>query len=174
MLQQPSPRKWQGCPGYISWPKTVPLTQPSQQAVQVPHCRLPCATAGLLLPARHGVLVTLVLCPPLIGLRHIFFHVSIHDAVGSIGGAAERAKNFSSFSLGASVATFIGPSLSGFLIDALGFRPTFVALAGISVVVVLLALAFPRMVPPRGEAHDERRKRRALDLLKDAPLRRTL
>jgi len=47
----------------------------------------------------------------------------------SIGGAAERAKNFSSFSLGASVATFIGPSLAGIAIDALGFRPTFIVLA---------------------------------------------
>ena len=131
-------------------------------------------TTGLFLPALHGGLVTLFLCPTLIGLGHIFFHVSIHNAVGSIGGAAERAKNFSSFSLGASVATFIGPSLSGFLIDALGFRPTFVALAVISLAVVLLALSFPRLVPPRGEHHDEKHKRRALDLLKEAPLRRTL
>ena len=47
-------------------------------------------------------------------------------------------------------------------------------LAVISLAVVLLALAFPRLVPPRGEHHDEREKRRALDLLKEAPLRRTL
>jgi len=131
-------------------------------------------TAGLFLPVLHEGLFTLFLCPTLIGLGQIFFHVSIHNAVGSIGGAAERAKNFSSFSLGQSVATFIGPSLAGFTIDALGFRPTFVALAVISLVVVLLALAFPRLVPPRGEHHDDKKARRALDLLKEAPLRRTL
>jgi hypothetical protein len=39
MVQQPSPRKWHGWPGFISWPKIVPLTQPSQQAVQLPQCR---------------------------------------------------------------------------------------------------------------------------------------
>jgi hypothetical protein len=44
MVQQPSPRKWHGWPGFISWPKIVPLTQPSQQAVQVPHCRAPPVT----------------------------------------------------------------------------------------------------------------------------------
>ena len=44
MVQQPSPRKWHGWPGFISWPKIVPLTQPSQQAVQVPHRRAACAT----------------------------------------------------------------------------------------------------------------------------------
>jgi len=130
--------------------------------------------AGLLVPAFHESMFTLFLCPTLIGLGHIFYHVSIHNAVGSIGGAAERTKNFSTFSLGASVATFIGPSLAGFTIDALGFRPTFIALAGISVVVVLLALVFPHLVPPRGEQHDEKQARRALDLLKEAPLRRTL
>src|SRR6266700_1807164 len=131
-------------------------------------------TAGLALPALHEGLLTLFLCPTLIGLGQIFFHVSIHNAVGSIGGAAERARNFSSFSLGQSVATFIGPSLSGLLIDALGFRPTFAVLAAISLVVALVALAFPRMVPPRGEHHDDKLVRRALDLLKEAPLRRTL
>jgi len=131
-------------------------------------------TAGLLAPALHESLFTLFLCPTLIGLGHIFFHVSIHNAVGSIGGAAERTKNFATFALGASVATFIGPSLAGFAIDGLGFRPAFVVLAGISLVVVLLALAFPHLVPPRGEQHDEKQPRRALDLLKEAPLRRTL
>src|SRR5688572_31088433 len=38
MVQQPAPRKWQGVPGFISWPWMVPATQPSQQAVQLPHC----------------------------------------------------------------------------------------------------------------------------------------
>src|SRR5712691_10929138 len=108
-------------------------------------------TAGLSLPALHEGLVTLFLCPTLIGLGHIFFHVSIHNAVGSIGGAAERAKNFSSFSLGASVATFIGPSLAGIAIDALGFRPTYFVLASISSSVVLLAFFFAQSTPPRRE-----------------------
>jgi MFS family permease len=131
-------------------------------------------TAGLLVPALHGGLVTLFLCPTLIGLGQIFFHVSIHNAVGSIGGAAERTRNFSTFALGASIATFIGPSLAGFSIDALGFRPTYLVLSAISLSVVLLALAFAALLPPRGAQHDETKGRRALDLLKEAPLRRTL
>src|SRR5258706_501995 len=79
-------------------------------------------TAALALPALHEGLFTLFLCPALIGLGQIFFHVSIHNAVGSIGDPADRARNFSTFSLGQSIATFIGPSLAGFTIDALGFR----------------------------------------------------
>jgi predicted MFS family arabinose efflux permease len=131
-------------------------------------------TAGLLLPALHEGLFTLFACPALIGLGQIFFHVSIHNAVGSIGDAADRTKNFSTFALGASVATFIGPSLAGFSIDSLGFRPTYFVLAAISLAVVLLALAFPHKLPLRGGHHDEKEARRAFDLLKDAPLRRTL
>jgi predicted MFS family arabinose efflux permease len=131
-------------------------------------------TAGLALPALHDGLVTLILCPTLIGLGHIFFHVSIHNAVGSIGGAAERAKNFSTFSLGASVATFIGPALAGFSADALGFRAAFLALASISLSVVLLAFFFGRVMPKRREREGEKRGEHALDLLKEAPLRRTL
>jgi len=119
-------------------------------------------------------LFTLFLCPTLIGLGQIFFHVSIHNAVGSIGDVGDRAKNFSSFSLGQSIATFIARRSPGSPSTHWVSRPTFVALASISLGVVLLALAFPRMVPPRGEHHDEREKRRAFDLLKEAPLRRTL
>jgi MFS family permease len=131
-------------------------------------------TAGLLLPVLHESVILLFLCPALMGLGQIFFHVSIHNAVGSIGKPEDRAKNFATFALGASISTFIGPSLAGFSIDALGFRSTFVVLAAISLSVVLLSLAFPGLVPPRGEQRDEKEGRRALDLLKDAPLRRTL
>ncbi len=131
-------------------------------------------TLGLLLPALHQGLLVLILCPALIGLGHIFFHVSIHNAIGSIGAASDRARNFSTFALGASVATFIGPSLAGLSIDTSGFRATFVLLAAFSLAVVLLALVFRGTLPPRGEKEEQPAGQRALDLLKEAPLRRTL
>jgi len=131
-------------------------------------------TLGLLLPALHDDLLTLFACPTLIGLGQIFVQVSIQNAVGSIGGADARAANFGTFALGASIATFIGPSLAGFSIDALGFRPTYLVLASMSFAVVLLALAFGHRLPARGMHGDEKPQGRAFDLLKEAPLRRTL
>jgi MFS family permease len=131
-------------------------------------------TLGLLLPALHDDLLTLFACPTLIGLGQIFVQVSIQNAVGSIGGADARAGNFGTFSLGASIATFIGPSLAGFSIDALGFRPTYLVLASMSLAVVLLALAFGHRLPARGGHGEEKPQGRAFDLLKEAPLRRTL
>src|SRR2546422_3243747 len=64
---------------------------------------------GLALPALAGGLPALFLCPALIGLGHIFFHVSIHNLVGSLGAAEDRTRNFASFALGGSIAAFAGP-----------------------------------------------------------------
>jgi MFS family permease len=129
---------------------------------------------ALLLPALHEGLFTLFACPVLIGLGQIFVQVSIQNAVGSIGGAGARAGNFGTFSLGASISTFVGPSLAGFSIDALGFRPTYVVLASMSIAVVLLALLSGRRMPAGGGHGDEKTRGRALDLFREGPLRRTL
>ncbi|HET7765594.1 MAG TPA: MFS transporter [Burkholderiales bacterium] len=130
--------------------------------------------AALLLPALHEDLLTLLACPALIGLGQIFVQVSIQNAVGSIGGAEQRAGNFGTFSLGASISTFVGPSLAGFSIDALGFRPSYVVLASMSLAVVLLALLFGRRMPDRGAHESEQKPGRTLDLFREGPLRRTL
>jgi MFS family permease len=129
---------------------------------------------ALLLPALHEDLFTLFACPALLGLGQIFVQVSIQNAVGSIGGAGARMNNFSTFSLGASISTFLGPSLAGFSIDALGFRPTYLVLASMSLAVVLLALLFGHRMPAGGAHGDEKTGGRALDLLREGPLRRTL
>jgi len=129
-------------------------------------------TLGLLLPVVHGGLATLVLCASLTGLGHIFFHVSIHNLVGSLG-ESERTKNFSTFALGSSIAAFIGPSAAGFGIEIGGYRPTFALLAAFAALPALLVLFMP-IVPARTTQPDEARKGSAWDLLANRPLRRTL
>lgn len=131
-------------------------------------------TLGLLAPALRDGLPVLLLCPTLIGLGHIFLHVSIHNAVGSLGLPANRARNFSIFSLGASIAAFIGPALAGVAIDTIDYRASYVLLAALSALVALLVVVFPRIVPSRGEQREQHHGERALDLLRSAPLRRTL
>lgn len=129
---------------------------------------------GLLTPLFGGGYAMLVLCASLVGLGHIFFHVSIHNLVGAIGGEAQRTRNFAIFSLGSSVAAFIGPSAAGFGIELAGYRPTFALLALCAALPAVLVLAMGGVVPPGapGEAHEERRS--AWDLLANRPLRRTL
>src|SRR5262245_28963866 len=127
---------------------------------------------GLSLPMFHGGLATLVACASLVGLGHIFFHVSIHNLVGSLG-EAERTKNFSTFALGSSIAAFIGPSAAGFCIEIASYRATFALLAAFAALPALLVLTM-RIVPSRAAHEGGAPKRSAWDLLDNRPLRRTL
>ena len=118
-------------------------------------------------------------CPLLIGLGHIFLHVSVHNAVGSVGvpssdSRSTRAANFATFSLGASVAAFIGPSLTGVLIDSIGFRASYLTLAAFSGATVLLLLFFHPLLPTRIIHEGETAAADRFDLWRDSGLRRTL
>src|SRR5258708_16216656 len=104
---------------------------------------------GILVPLALGGLAGLMLCATLIGLGHIFFHVSIHNFIGAYGDGEARTRNFATFSLGASIAAFIGPSLAGLSIDGLGFKSTHVLLAAISALPAIIILPYPALIPAR-------------------------
>ena len=128
---------------------------------------------GLMMPVLGGSLAMLVACASLTGLGHIFFHVTIHNLVGAID-EAERTKNFATFSLGSSIAAFIGPSAAGFGIEIAGYRPTFLMLAAFAALPALLVVAVRGIVPPRAAQETHAQRQSAWDLLANRPLRRTL
>jgi MFS family permease len=128
---------------------------------------------GLLLPVIQGSLAMLVLCASLTGLGHIFFHVTIHNLVGALD-EEQRTKNFATFSLGSSIAAFIGPSAAGFGIELAGYGPTFAGLAVFAALPALLVVTLRGIVPPRAVQEPHAEKRSAWDLLANPPLRRTL
>ena len=64
---------------------------------------------GILVPLAVGGLAGLMICSALIGLGHIFFHVSIHNLIGGYGDGEARTRNFATFSLGASVSAGVVP-----------------------------------------------------------------
>jgi MFS family permease len=128
--------------------------------------------AGLLLPLVFPAsLAWLFVCPALIGLGHIYVHVSIHNLVGALGDDAARTKNFASFALGSSIAAAIGPSTAGFAIQYGGFGAAFALLA-----LAAAASAFYLLfrAPPKAAARAEEQAKSALDLLAIPALRRTL
>lgn len=129
---------------------------------------------GILIPLAVKGIVGLMACSALIGLGHIFFHVSIHNLIGAYGEGEARTRNFATFSLGASVAAFIGPSLAGFSIDGWGFRPTHMVLAAISLAPALILVACPKLVPPRAIHSKDEATGGSMELLRDPGLRRTL
>src|SRR5438445_4791910 len=129
---------------------------------------------GLLLPRVAGGLPALFLCPALLGLGHIYFHVSVHNLVGSLGTPAERTRNFSTFALGASIAAFIGPSAAGFAIELAGYRAAFALLAVAAALPCLYVLVHRGLIPGRAHPRGEQAATSALDLLAIPALRRTL
>src|SRR2546425_7075141 len=129
---------------------------------------------GLLLPLVAGGLPALFLCPALLGLGHIYFHVSVHNLVGSLGTEAERTKNFSTFALGGSIAAFIGPSAAGFAIELAGYRAAFAMLAVAATLPSLYVLAHRAVIPVHVRHETGAPARSAFDLLAIPALRRTL
>jgi MFS family permease len=129
---------------------------------------------ALAIPALAPGLHALFLCPALLGLGHIFFHVSVHNLVGALGTEAERTRNFATFSLGSSVAAFIGPTLAGFGIELAGYRTALLTLAAFPLVPAVTIFLFRNLVPAGSEQEKEPRAKRALDLLAIPALRRTL
>src|SRR5256714_8778944 len=134
--------------------------------------------AGLVLPFAGGGLATLFVVPALVGFGHIYFHVSVHNLVGTLGGEAERTRNFATFSLGSSIAAFIGPSAAGFAIELASFATAFTVLAvaaALPAVYLLLAPHAARRRARRGggservrfarhsgaQAHADSQRRRA-------------
>jgi predicted MFS family arabinose efflux permease len=130
--------------------------------------------AGLALPLAMPGMAALFLCPAAVGLGHVFFHVSAHNLVGALGTPAERTRNFATFSLGISIAAFIGPAAAGFAIELAGYRAAFALLAGVAVLPALYAMVHRRLIPERAPHEGEAQAKSAFDLLAIPALRRTL
>jgi predicted MFS family arabinose efflux permease len=142
--------------------------------------RIPIVCGALIMAGGLGLAVAtrelawLFLCPALLGLGHIFFHVSIHNLVGSLGSDAARTRNFSTFALGSSTAAFIGPSLAGFAIELGGFRAAFMILAFAAALPALYVLLHRSLIPAQVRHEEEEQAKSAFDLLAIPALRRTL
>jgi predicted MFS family arabinose efflux permease len=130
--------------------------------------------AGLISPLAVPGLAGLLVCSALVGLGHIFFHVAIHNLIGAYAEGQARTRNFATFSLGASVAAFIGPSLTGFAIDGAGFRAAQLVLATAAVVPAIALVAYPALIPSRQAHHPPEPGSGSLSMLGNSELRRTL
>jgi MFS family permease len=129
---------------------------------------------GLLLPFMMPQLATLYISATLIGMCYIFYMVTVQHLVGSFGEGADRTRNYSIFSLGIGLTALLGPTTAGFAIDLIGHRSTYLLLAMLPALPILVLLFLARLLP-RPQAKAERKpEHRVLDLVKDAPLRRVM
>jgi MFS family permease len=143
-------------------------------------CRLPmlfgaCGLfGGLLLPFLLPHLATLYFSAGLIGMCYIFYTVSVQHLIGSFGGGEERTRNYSLFSLGVALTALLGPTITGFAIDLIGHRATYLLLAVFPALPILVLLFFARLLP-RGQVPGKAKpEQRVMDLVKIVPLRRVL
>jgi len=130
--------------------------------------------ASLLLPFLFPDLVMLFVCATLAGMCNIFYVVAIQHAVGSHGDALARTRNYSIFSICVGVTSLAGPVLTGFAIDGIGHRPTFLLLAALPAATVLMLLVRSVMVPRRIRPDRRSATRGIADLIGNVRLRRVL
>jgi MFS family permease len=106
----------------------------------------------------------------LMGAAFVFFNVSIQNLTGAYGRPEQRSRNFNLLTIGYSVSTFIGPMIAGFSIDYAGYARAFLVFALLTLFPIAVLTFYPKLV--RVPIHRlERQERRALDLLRDPPLR---
>jgi MFS family permease len=129
---------------------------------------------GLLCPYLVPQLASLYVSAAIVGMSFVFFHVSVHNLVGSLGDAETRTRNFSTFSLGAALSGFLGPLFAGFSIDHMGHAPTYLYLSLFSILPASFLLLFPQLFPKTKVRHDDETVGSGVvDLFRHAPLRRT-
>ena len=113
----------------------------------------------------------LFVCPALIGLGHIFFHVSIHNLVGSPA-PAERTRN-PPLSPWAARRRVHRPVARRLCHRSAG-RPAFAILAVVAATPALVVLAQRSLIPTHVRHEEEAQAKSAFDLLAIPALRRTL
>jgi MFS family permease len=107
----------------------------------------------------------------LMGAAFVFYNVSIQNLAGAWGQPEDRARNFSLLTIGYSLSSLAGPLIAGFSIDYAGHARAFLIfslLACFPIVVLAVGPGVTRV----GTQPPEKHERRALDLLRDPPLRR--
>ena len=127
---------------------------------------------SIALPAAWPGITSLYVCAAGVGTGFMLFHIAVQHAVGVGSPATERKENFGWLALGFSISNFIGPSVSGFAIDAVGHRATFALLTGSALAALLLLIARRHEFTHTPDAPRKQGERSALELLREPELRR--
>jgi len=107
----------------------------------------------------------------LTGMTFIFCMVSLQNLAASIGGPDQRAANLTTYSLGQALSGLLGPVVIGVAIDLVGYRYSYLFLAGLTLLPVVTLALIGRRLPPARAGKERRARGRAVELLKRPPLR---
>lgn len=107
-----------------------------------------CGAGALVLPYFVSTLAAFYVAAALSGLALAFFHVTLQHVIGVLSKPADRARNFSNFSLVGAVTNFVGPLYAGFSIDHAGYALACLLGAALSLIALGLILIWGRSLPP--------------------------
>ncbi len=110
----------------------------------------------------------------LTGSGFMLFHIAVNHATGALGAPEDRMKNFGILALGFSTANFIGPAATGFAIDLIGNRNTYLMLACSASAAIVVIATRGLHVAPAAQAGESQNKRRIADLFRIPTMRRVL
>ncbi len=108
----------------------------------------------------------------LAGSGFMLVHICVNQVAGLHGTAEQRPRNFTLLALAFSTSGFLGPVISGFAIDLIGHRLTFLLLGGSAVAGIVLMLIRPVSMPAHPTAAHDHAGKRLIDLFRLRDLRR--
>ncbi len=132
--------------------------------------------AGLSLPFLFPAIPALYASAALIGASHVFYNVAVQNLVGILSAGVEgHTRNFSNYGLVVATGGLLGPLAAGFSIDYFGHATSYLYLAMVPLmsVLILVFASKPGRLRPEKSVEEER-VADARSLLANAPLRRTL
>ena len=134
--------------------------------------------AGLLLPAAFPYatadVAPLLVAAALIGTGSTLTMLSVQQMVGERADPNHRAAAFSWLALGASISGFVGPVLSGLVIDSFGHRVTFAVMVAVMLLALALVWVNRALLPAREGKMSGPEPLHPFELLKHTELRRVL
>ena len=128
--------------------------------------------AAVALPGAVGGLGPLYLAAAAIGTSFMVFHIAVQHMVGEMSAPQDRQENFSWLALGFAASNFIGPTFSGFAIDRLGHRATFLLLSTFALAALVILSARRKELRHSPHAAVNPAHGGARELLANAELRR--
>lgn len=128
--------------------------------------------AALLLAVALPRIEILFIVSALIGSGFMLVHICVNQVAGLLGTPGQRSRNFSLLALAFSTSGFLGPVISGFAIDWIGHRLTFLLLGASVVAGITLLLLRPVTLPAHPAPAHGAGSRRVMDLFRIRDLRR--
>lgn len=102
---------------------------------------------GLVAPYFMPTLAVVFIAAALSGLSSTFYTLSLQNLIGMLSNASNRPRNYSNYSMAIAAGNAIGPLLAGFSIDRSGHAFTFLCVAGLLIVPLILLAIWGGMLP---------------------------